>query len=762
MTIAPPAPPLDPWAVYALPKPEFDRWWSEASEHERTVFFLWAEETAKPWRQDPATMSVHLAPHHFQRWAYWLLLGHKFRQAVTGESPRQLWMLPPRYGKPVGVDALVLMGDGTRKRLGDIAVGDEVVSHLGRPRRVTAVHEQGHLPSVTITTVGGRVTTAALDHPFLTPRGYVEAAKLVPCGNGLGATWGDVLATVAEPVVAVTTGRSNEEFRLAGYFIGDGSVGRSASGAISANVTCFDPIERLDLIHCAETMGWGVNEDTERGRFGFRAGESGRRNGPRPWLEAAGIAGHTSWTKRVPEWVFTAAAEQLAQFIGAYFACDGTVSGGRGEKRGRSVEFYSVAEGLMRDVQHLLLRLGIPTTLNGKNSTYREQAHRSWRLRVAGRDGIARFQERVPMHSAKAVRLAEMDPFRQSFDAALLSDPVASVEHVGEVECRCLTVEHDETFTADDLVVHNSTMASQWGPAWALDRDPTQKIILVSYGDDLADENARATRDLLAEHRTHLRAQLRPDVKRRDRFMTEQGGGVLGAGIGSAITGFGANGAVLDDPFKNWQEAHSEAKREAVDMAYKAVIRTRLEGDNPWQIVPMCMTGDTPVLRPDGSTTRLCDIRPGDIIATYGDAQLTTSTVVNWANQGPDEVYEVRMMSGRKVRANGRHPFRVVDESGVATWVRLESLKAGMRVRSVVAPIPASNVRPRSATLPPNARDCACPITARRDTPQAIGLPRPVTRDAARSGSKGDTESRLRITTANSSNRTAYAPSATA
>lgn len=130
-----------------------------------------------------------------------------------------------------------------------------------------------------------------------------------------------------------------------------------------------------------------------------------------------------------------------------------------------------------------------------------------------------------------------------------------------------------------------SVMASQWGPAWALDRMPTTKIILASYGDELADENARNTRDILATHSEHLRTQLRRDVQRRDRFMTEQGGGVLGKGLQSGITGFGAHGIVVDDPFKNWQEAHSEAAREAVDMAYKAVVFSRLESDDAWQLI---------------------------------------------------------------------------------------------------------------------------------------------------------------------------------
>jgi hypothetical protein len=130
-------------------------------------------------------------------------------------------------------------------------------------------------------------------------------------------------------------------------------------------------------------------------------------------------------------------------------------------------------------------------------------------------------------------------------------------------------------------------MASQWGPAWALDRNPSTKIILASYGDTLADENARQTLDILKDHAGVLRAQLRPDVKRRDRFMTDQGGGVLAAGLRSGITGFGAHGIIVDDPFKNWQEAHSQAARDAVDMAYKAVLFSRLESDDAWQIVPM-------------------------------------------------------------------------------------------------------------------------------------------------------------------------------
>ncbi len=133
-----------------------------------------------------------------------------------------------------------------------------------------------------------------------------------------------------------------------------------------------------------------------------------------------------------------------------------------------------------------------------------------------------------------------------------------------------------------------STLAAQWGPVWCFDKHPEAKIILVSYGDQLADENAVAVRDLLEEHADVLRTRLRRDRRRADRFVTEHGGGLLAAGIDSAIAGFGAGnggGTVVDDPLKNWQEAHSEARRNHVWNQLRAVVFRRGDDEDAWRIV---------------------------------------------------------------------------------------------------------------------------------------------------------------------------------
>jgi predicted phage terminase large subunit-like protein len=121
-----------------------------------------------------------------------------------------------------------------------------------------------------------------------------------------------------------------------------------------------------------------------------------------------------------------------------------------------------------------------------------------------------------------------------------------------------------------------SILASQWGPAWFLELFPAKRIILASYGHDLALHNARQCRNMLRGYRARLSTQLKQDATAADQWMTERGGGLKAAGVGGALTGFGADLAVVDDPLKDWEEAQSANQREKVWDWYRSVLRTRL------------------------------------------------------------------------------------------------------------------------------------------------------------------------------------------
>lgn len=77
-------------------------------------------------------------------------------------------------GKPLWVESMITMHDGSTKRLGSIKIGDMVLTHKGNIKIVTAVHDQGELPTVNIVTRYGRNITSALDHTFLTDSGWKQ------------------------------------------------------------------------------------------------------------------------------------------------------------------------------------------------------------------------------------------------------------------------------------------------------------------------------------------------------------------------------------------------------------------------------------------------------------------------------------------------------------------------------------------------------------------------------------------------------------
>ena len=137
---------------------------------------------------------------------------------------------------------------------------------------------------------------------------------------------------------------------------------------------------------------------------------------------------------------------------------------------------------------------------------------------------------------------------------------------------------------------HGKTeQASRLFPAWLLGRNPDAQVILTSYGADLAQDNSRAVRSIVTSDRfsavfgeksayeqpvelsDYSRARSNWDIAAPHR------GGVNAVGVGGGITGKGAHLLVIDDPFKNREEAESKNRRDYVMSWYRSSAYTRLE-----------------------------------------------------------------------------------------------------------------------------------------------------------------------------------------
>lgn len=129
-----------------------------------------------------------------------------------------------------------------------------------------------------------------------------------------------------------------------------------------------------------------------------------------------------------------------------------------------------------------------------------------------------------------------------------------------------------------------SELLAVWTPVWALMPDPALpmkgpdlQIMIISNGDQLAQEHSGKVRRIIQEHSDYLGYRIAPDKSAVGRWLVEgHKGGMLAAGITSNIVGKGADILILDDVVGGASEADSEAHRKRVLTEYQGSLSTRV------------------------------------------------------------------------------------------------------------------------------------------------------------------------------------------
>lgn len=164
-----------------------------------------------------------------------------------------------------------------------------------------------------------------------------------------------------------------------------------------------------------------------------------------------------------------------------------------------------------------------------------------------------------------------------------------------------------------------STYASVVGPTWAMGRMPGFKVILASYGSDLARKFGRRMRSIVKQpaYSALFGTSLSNESSAAHEWALGNSSEFMGGGILSGITGNRADFIPIDDPIKGRQEADSEVTRKSTIEAYQDDILTRLkpngsvmltqtrwhEGDLAGSILPEGYAGESGMIEcRDGMT----------------------------------------------------------------------------------------------------------------------------------------------------------------
>ncbi|MGK7905238.1 MAG: replicative DNA helicase [Hormoscilla sp.] len=182
----------------------------------------------------------------------------------------------------------------------------------------------------------------------------------------------------------------------------------------------------------------------------------------------------TAHNKTIPPIVFKLRKSQLALFLNRLFCTDGwaTVS-----SNGQSQLGYATAsEQLARQIQHLLLRLGIIAAIKKSYFKSQDPPNDAWQINITDSESIRTFiseigifgkEENLSLVQASLAQRRHQnncDIIPQDFLQELATsdvywDEIVSIASVGLQQVYDLTIPETHNFVANDICVHNTSFA---------------------------------------------------------------------------------------------------------------------------------------------------------------------------------------------------------------------------------------------------------------------------------------------------------------
>ncbi len=466
-------------------------------------------------------------------------------------------------------------------------------------------------------------------------------------------------------------------------------------------------------------------------------------------LSVLGVLGH----QHIPSAYLRASPRQRRALLAGVLDAGGTVTATG------SIQFTTTNGRLADDVCELIVSLGHHCSMSRRRVSGRPaRTSTSYTLTFAPADDVFRLERKRLAHKERAVHTLHCEQARV----------VTAVRRVRSVPVRCVQVDNDShLYLAGRSMIptHNSTVALDFARSAAIKHGQTSVIFSLEMG-----RNEITMRLLSAEARVALHTM-------RSGTMTDDDWTRLARRMGEVSS---APLFIDDSPNMTMMEIRAKCRRlkqrhdlRLVVVDYLQLMQSGKRVESRQQEVsefsrslkllakelevpviaisqlnrgpeqrtdkkPLlsdlresgCLTADTRVLRADTGA----EVSLGELMATGArdipvwsvdeDLRLRRATMTHVFPSGTKEVYDLRLCSGKHVKASANHPFLTLDG-----WRPLAELAPGARVA-----VPRRVAEPETVTRWPEAEvvtlahlvgdGCGQRSYAKFLPPDVFGLPR--------------------------------------
>ena len=284
----------------------------------------------------------------------------------------------------------IIKADGSISKIENVKYGDSVLSlnndYKIEISKVLKTVSNGVKPVYELTTKTGRTVKVALNHPFLTPDGWKELGLL------------KIDDSIAVPRIIPIEGSNDYDINkiiLLGYLLGD--------GGLTQQFNIYFTNEDKNIISEINSIlpkGYHLKH-IPKSKFDYRIcllKRGSEKHKITEWIRQIGLAGCNSHAKYIPDFVFKLKNSYISLLINRMWACDGWVCL-VSKKRIPQLGYCSVSIKMIQQLQHLLLRFGILSTMHKKKVKYKGQVRIAYEIIVNGKPNILKFIEKIGVFS---------------------------------------------------------------------------------------------------------------------------------------------------------------------------------------------------------------------------------------------------------------------------------------------------------------------------------------------------------------------------
>lgn len=239
-----------------------------------------------------------------------------------------------------------------------------------------------------VKTKTGRTIDATANHPLFTVKGWENIEDL---------NIGSKVALVGNLNYFGKYKMDSNKIKLLAYMIGDGNcTSKTIRFSTQSELIKKEMIDVANYFDC-ELVNYESSQSIDYNIV--KKYDKQNRTVPNKvklFLESQDVFGKNSHSKKIPTDIFKLNKKDTITFLSRIYATDGWSTSSNGKHQ---IGYCSVSRELISDIQHLLLKFGINSTIYKKNVKYKERINIAYQLLITNSNDVIKFSDSIGIFS---------------------------------------------------------------------------------------------------------------------------------------------------------------------------------------------------------------------------------------------------------------------------------------------------------------------------------------------------------------------------